>query len=160
MIEGACRHLVKDRMDITGARWGLAGAEAILEPRALITNGDFDQYWQYHLAHRRHRNHVLHYANGVIPRQGIKSLRGTRTLIECLGLFLRTLSALALLQSLLRSSHWILLSPSVLTPPVHCLRSCERGVRSPLVRTTWKCPDLGGVAGLPVSVVIPSTAWP
>jgi hypothetical protein len=29
VIEGACRHLVKDRMDITGARWGLPGAEAI-----------------------------------------------------------------------------------------------------------------------------------
>ena len=69
VIEGACRHLVKDRMDITGARWGLAGAEAILKLRALITNGDFDQYWQYHLAHERHRNHVLRYANGVIPRQ-------------------------------------------------------------------------------------------
>ena len=35
VIEGACRHLVKDRMDITGARWGLAGAEAILKLRAL-----------------------------------------------------------------------------------------------------------------------------
>ena len=69
VIEGACRHLVKDRMDITGARWGLAGAEAILKLRALITNGDFDQYWQYHLAHERHRNHDLRYANGVIPRQ-------------------------------------------------------------------------------------------
>ena len=30
IVEGACRHLVKDRMDLTGARWGLAGAEAIL----------------------------------------------------------------------------------------------------------------------------------
>ena len=30
IIEGACRHIVKDRMDITGARWGLNGAEAIL----------------------------------------------------------------------------------------------------------------------------------
>ena len=30
MIEGACRHLVKDRLDLTGARWGLNGAEAIL----------------------------------------------------------------------------------------------------------------------------------
>jgi len=29
IIEGACRHIVKDRMDITGARWGLEGAEAI-----------------------------------------------------------------------------------------------------------------------------------
>lgn len=70
VIEGACRHLVKDRMDITGARWGLQGAEAILKLRALITNGDFDQYWQYHLAHERHRNHDLRYANGVIPRAG------------------------------------------------------------------------------------------
>ncbi len=42
VIEGACRHLVKDRMDITGARWGLDGAEAILKLRALIANGDFE----------------------------------------------------------------------------------------------------------------------
>ena len=41
VIEGACRHLVKDRMDITGARWGLPGAEAILKLRALLSNGDF-----------------------------------------------------------------------------------------------------------------------
>jgi hypothetical protein len=31
VIEGACRHLVKDRMDLTGARWGLDGAETIVE---------------------------------------------------------------------------------------------------------------------------------
>jgi len=41
VIEGACRHLVKDRMDITGARWGLHCAETILKLRALITNGDY-----------------------------------------------------------------------------------------------------------------------
>jgi hypothetical protein len=35
VIEGAYRHLVKDRMDLTGARWGLPGAEAILKLRAL-----------------------------------------------------------------------------------------------------------------------------
>ena len=35
VIEGACRHLVKDRMDITGARWGISSAEAILKLRAL-----------------------------------------------------------------------------------------------------------------------------
>ena len=35
VIEGACRHLVKDRMDLTGARWGLDGAEAILKLRAI-----------------------------------------------------------------------------------------------------------------------------
>ncbi len=69
VIEGACRHLVKDRMDITGARWGLQGAEAILKLRALLSNGDFDSYWDYHLAQERHRNHDLRYANGVIPRE-------------------------------------------------------------------------------------------
>lgn len=53
IIEGACRHIVKDRMDITGARWGLAGAEAILKLRALTATGDFDTYWRYHL-HREH----------------------------------------------------------------------------------------------------------
>ncbi|MEV6982547.1 hypothetical protein AB0M95_14980 [Sphaerisporangium sp. NPDC051017] len=37
VIEGACRHLIGDRLDITGARWGLPGAEAILKLRALIS---------------------------------------------------------------------------------------------------------------------------
>ena len=67
MIEGACRHLVKDRMDITGARWGLAGAEAVLKLRALRSNGDIDNYWRYHLAQERHRVHQSRYAHGVIP---------------------------------------------------------------------------------------------
>jgi len=67
VIEGACRHLVKDRMDITGARWGLAGAEAILTLRALISNGDFDEYWTFHLAQEHRRVHASRYALGVIP---------------------------------------------------------------------------------------------
>ncbi len=58
-VEGACRHLVKDRMDITGARWGLDGAEAILKLRALIINGDFDQYWAFHL---RQEHKLVHHA--------------------------------------------------------------------------------------------------
>jgi hypothetical protein len=33
-----------DRLDITGARWGLRGAEAVLTLRAVISNGDFDEY--------------------------------------------------------------------------------------------------------------------
>jgi len=68
VIEGACRHLIKDRMDITGARWGLQGAEAILKLRAIRSNGDFPAYWDYHLAQERHRNHDSRYAEGVIPR--------------------------------------------------------------------------------------------
>src|SRR6185437_8980068 len=57
VIEGACRHLVKDRMDITGARWGVPTAEAILQIRALQANGDWDDYWNYHLQREHHRNH-------------------------------------------------------------------------------------------------------
>ncbi|MEV6044131.1 ISKra4 family transposase [Streptomyces xanthochromogenes] len=49
-VEGACRHLIADRLDITGARWGLDGAEAVLQLRALITNGDFEDYWIFHTA--------------------------------------------------------------------------------------------------------------
>ena len=54
-IEGACRHLIGDRLDITGARWGLDGAEAILTLRAVISNGDFDEYWRFHLAREHQR---------------------------------------------------------------------------------------------------------
>jgi hypothetical protein len=55
VIEGACRHLIGDRLDITGARWGLDGAEAILTLRAVLSNGDFDDYWRYHLAREHQR---------------------------------------------------------------------------------------------------------
>ena len=68
VIEGACRHLVKDRMDLTGARWGLPGAEAILKLRAVRSNGDFEDYWRHHLTQERHRVHQSRYAGHVIPQ--------------------------------------------------------------------------------------------
>jgi hypothetical protein len=61
IIEGACRHLVKDRMDITGARWGVDTAEAILQLRALTANGDFAAYWTWHLQRDHERNHPRSY---------------------------------------------------------------------------------------------------
>jgi len=67
VIEGACRHLVKDRMDITGARWGLDGAEAVLQLRAVRCNNDFDNYWTFHLTQERRRVHQDRYADNVIP---------------------------------------------------------------------------------------------
>lgn len=57
VIEGACRHLVQDRMGITGARWGLDGAEAVLKLRAIRTSGDWDEYWRFHLEQEHARNH-------------------------------------------------------------------------------------------------------
>jgi len=67
VIEGACRTLVKDLFGITGARWGLDGAETILKLRALRKNGDFEEYWRYHIAQERHRVHEVRYKNGIIP---------------------------------------------------------------------------------------------
>jgi hypothetical protein len=67
VIEGTCRYLVADRMDITGARWSVQGAEAILKLRATRTNGDFDNYWRFHLHQERHRVHDTRYANDAIP---------------------------------------------------------------------------------------------
>lgn len=60
-IEGAVRHLVKDRFAITGARWSLAGAEAMLTLRATTIAGDAEDYWHYHLEQEQHRNHTIHY---------------------------------------------------------------------------------------------------
>ena len=58
VIEGACRYLVKDRMERTGARWSLQGAEAVLRLRALWTNGDFEPYWVFHLHREYERTHA------------------------------------------------------------------------------------------------------
>ena len=61
IVEGAARHLIADRLDITGARWSLAGAEAVLKLRALISNGDLDAYWRYHLQQEHQRSHIARY---------------------------------------------------------------------------------------------------
>jgi hypothetical protein len=66
IIEGACRHIVKDRMDITGARWSLEGAEAILKLRALIATGDFEDYWRFHLRREHERIHHARYRDGFV----------------------------------------------------------------------------------------------
>src|SRR5207302_7760539 len=68
VIEGTCRHLVEDRMNLTGARWSLTGAEAVLRLRALRSSDDFDAYWQFHEQQEYKRNHAAHYANYHVPK--------------------------------------------------------------------------------------------
>jgi hypothetical protein len=58
VIEGACRHLVEDRMGITGARWDVPGAEAVLRLRAIRCSGDWDDYWEFHERQELGRNHA------------------------------------------------------------------------------------------------------
>jgi hypothetical protein len=67
VIEGTCRYLIQDRMGRTGARWSLAGAEAILRLRALRASGDFDTYWAFHLDKERQRVHLDRYAERMAP---------------------------------------------------------------------------------------------
>lgn len=57
VIEGTCRHLINDRLDITGARWGLDGAEAILRLRSVWASGDFNEYWEFHVNRDRERTY-------------------------------------------------------------------------------------------------------
>jgi hypothetical protein len=65
VIEGACRHLVQDRMGITGARWGLEGAQAMLWLRAINASGDTSAYWDYHIAQEHQRNHTSRYQDNL-----------------------------------------------------------------------------------------------
>jgi hypothetical protein len=67
VIEGACRHLVKDRMDLIGACWGLTGAEAVPRSRALRSSHDLDEYWIYHEQCEYERNHKSLYKDDVVP---------------------------------------------------------------------------------------------
>jgi len=49
VIEGACRHLVKDRMERAGMRWHPDGAQAMLDLRATYLNGEWEAFWAYHV---------------------------------------------------------------------------------------------------------------
>jgi hypothetical protein len=47
-IEGACRHLIKDRLERAGMHWTPAGAQAMLDVRSTLVNGDWERYQTYY----------------------------------------------------------------------------------------------------------------
>ncbi len=49
VAEGACRHLVKDRLEQTGMRWTREGAQAMLHLRATYLNGDWAAFQDYRI---------------------------------------------------------------------------------------------------------------
>jgi len=55
VIEGTCRSLVKDRMELAGMRWSEVGAEKMLELRSIKVNGKWDKYWQYFISEEKER---------------------------------------------------------------------------------------------------------
>ena len=63
VIEGACRHLVKDRFELSGMRWSYQGAESLLHLRAVAENDDWDDYHAF----RKHRRHHRLYASLSSP---------------------------------------------------------------------------------------------
>lgn len=61
VIEGTCRHLVKDRCELSGMRWTLAGAEALLQLRCVHENGDWDAFHAFRRRQRHQRLYALPY---------------------------------------------------------------------------------------------------
>lgn len=53
VIEGACRHLVKDRCELSGMRWTQVGAEALLRLRSVVENGDWESFHAYRRRQRQ-----------------------------------------------------------------------------------------------------------
>lgn len=65
IIEGACRHIVKDRMGITGARWRLRSAEAVLRLRALRSSGNWSAYVAFYERMEAANNHAWYVERAV-----------------------------------------------------------------------------------------------
>ncbi len=55
VAEGACRHLVKDRMEQTGMRWTVEGAQAMLHLRASYLNDQWDEFVEDRIEREQNR---------------------------------------------------------------------------------------------------------
>jgi hypothetical protein len=69
VIEGACRHFVKDRCELSGMRWLQTGAENLLRLRAVAENGDWDAYHNY----RKQQCHTRLYGSLVSIPEAIET---------------------------------------------------------------------------------------
>ena len=65
-VEGACKNLIKDRMERSGMRWTEQMAEAIVQLRAIYLSGDFESYWQFHIEQDQKRLYPS--AWSVVPK--------------------------------------------------------------------------------------------
>ena len=53
VVESTCGHLIKDRMELSGCKWNIQGAENILKLRSIKTSDNWDEYWKYHIAQQK-----------------------------------------------------------------------------------------------------------
>ena len=79
VVEGACGHLVKDRMERSGMRWTRSGAQALLDLRAVRVNDDWDAYQAFHrqCQHQRLYNHL----SVAIPAPELFALNQTAQIV-------------------------------------------------------------------------------
>lgn len=54
-VEGACKNLIKDRMERSGMRWSETMAEAMVKTRSTYLSGDFEEHWEYHIRQDQER---------------------------------------------------------------------------------------------------------
>jgi hypothetical protein len=64
-VEGACKNLVKDRMERSGMRWTPPMAEAVLRLRAVYLSDHFEEYWRHHVDEDQGR--LYHFGDWQIP---------------------------------------------------------------------------------------------
>ena len=69
VIEGACRHFVKDRCELSGMRWNQAGAEHLLRLRAVAENDDWDTYHDF----RKRQRHARLYRSPFPSQPALES---------------------------------------------------------------------------------------
>jgi hypothetical protein len=60
VIEGACRHYVKDRMERAGMNWIVPGAQAMLDIRSVYLNGEWDDFQEFTIQRELDRIHPYH----------------------------------------------------------------------------------------------------
>jgi len=70
VIEGACRHFMKDRMERSGMRWTIESAQAMLDVRSTYLNGDWDDCMRYRIAQETQR--LYPYCALVEPRKPLE----------------------------------------------------------------------------------------
>jgi hypothetical protein len=73
VIEGACRHLVKDRMERSGMRWRLAGAQPMLHVRCVYQSSYWDAFHQDRMSREQS---TLHPHRALVPQRPSITLAG------------------------------------------------------------------------------------
>ena len=69
VIEGDCRHFVKDCCELSGMRWSLLGVESLLRLRAVAENGDWHDFHAFRKQQRLTRLYLMPKASSASPEQ-------------------------------------------------------------------------------------------